>query len=91
MKGENKMTLKNLITMAIDDGMETFCVSHYSYTGCRLEQTKDNILEFIKGYEDCVPITIYYGTAFGNHFPEIHYNRQTHCEIIYKLPNEILP
>ena len=37
------MTLKNLITMAIDDGMETFCVSHYSYTGYRLEQTKDNI------------------------------------------------
>ena len=91
MKGENKMTLKNLITMAIADGMETFCVSHYSYTGYRLEQTKDNILDFIKGYEDCVPVTIYYGTAFGSHFPEIHYNRQTHCEIIYKLPNEILP
>lgn len=85
------MTLKDLITMAIADGMETFYVSHYSYKGRRFEQTKDTILEFIEGYEDCIPITVYYGTAYSSHFPELHYSRQTHCDIVYKLPGESLP
>lgn len=85
------MTLKELITAAIADGMETFYISHCSYTGRRFEQTKDTVLEFIEGYEDCIPTTIYYGTAFGSHFPEVHYTRPTHCEIVYKLPGENLP
>ena len=85
------MTLKDLITMAIADGMETFDISHFSYHGRRLEQTKDTILEFIEGYEDCIPITIYFGTAYSNYYPEVRYSRQTHCKIVYKLPGENLP
>ena len=85
------MTLKTMIENAIHMCMKTFTVSHYSYNGRKIEQTVDTIFEFIKDYEDCIPVTCYFGTYYSMSIPHWHYDKPDHCHISYRLPNENLP
>lgn len=85
------MTLKQAIETGIQMGMETFTVEHFSYVGKLYEQTVDTIFDFIKEYENDIVMTCYFGSYYSNSFPFRHYNRPTHCHIIYRLANETIP
>ena len=76
------MNLKEAIIYGIKMGMETFSIRHFKYRGRCFEQNLETILEFIQGYEDCIPVTCYYGSWDSD--------RPTHCHISYKLKEESL-
>lgn len=68
--------LKQMIEMGIELGMKKFSVEHIEHQGKTYEQTIDTIFDFIQGYEDCIPVTCYFGT-FYKYRPEL-------CHIIFK-------
>lgn len=91
------MKLSTVIKMAIEDGMETFSVTHYDVDlyEKKYEQTAETILDYINGYEDCEVVTAYFGTFWqegGRHINKpLKYERPKHCHIVYKSENEELP
>lgn len=91
------MKLSTIIKMAIEDGMETFSVTHYDVDlyGKKYEQTAETILDYINGYEDCEVVTAYFGTFWqsgGRHINKpLNFGRPKHCHIVFKSENEELP
>jgi hypothetical protein len=85
------MTLKQAVEIGIQMGMTTFTVKHFNYSGKLSEQTADTIFDFIKGYEDDVVITCYFGTYYSDSLPSVRYGRPEHCHLVYRLENEKLP
>ena len=81
-------TLKQAIEMGIEMGMTEFAIKHYAYEGSPIIQTADTVLDFIKGHENEIPVTIYYGSAYRVH--GIYY-KPYHCFISYRLADEELP
>lgn len=85
------MTLKQAIETGIQMGMETFSINYFDYKGRLYEQTADTIFDFIKGYEETIVMTCYFGTFYSNSIPSRHYHRPKHCHIIYRLADEEIP
>ena len=88
------MTIKQAIDCAVASGMTTFTLQHHNYNGRAHEQSVDTIYEFIKGYEDDIVMTIYFGNAYSVYHgrdKDYTYPRQHHCQIIFKGADEILP
>jgi hypothetical protein len=85
------MTLKQAVEIGIQMGMTTFTVKHFNYSGKLSEQTADTIFDFIKGYENCIPMTCFFGTFHSNSIPNKTYSRPELCHIIYRLENEKIP
>lgn len=83
--------LKQTIEMAIAMGMETFTVRHYSYEGKLFEKTKEEILEFIEGFEDAIPMKCWFGTYYSQGFADPQFSRPNLCHITYRLADEELP
>ena len=81
-------TLKQAIEIGIEMGMTEFAIKHYAYEGSPIIQTADTVLDFIKGHENEIPVTIYYGSAYRVH--GIYY-KPYHCFISYRLADEELP
>ena len=81
-------TLKQAVEMGIEMGMTEFAIKHYAYEGSPIIQTADTVLDFIKGHENEIPVTIYYGSAYRVH--GIYY-KPYHCFISYRLADEELP
>lgn len=82
------MTIKQAIEIAIAAGMTTFTIHHFGYKGFTYEQNLDTIYNFIKGYENDLVVTIYFGSAYKEGGI---YSRPTHCEIVFRGANENLP
>ena len=80
--------LKKTIEMAIEMGMDKFRISHFDYMGMIFEISKEEIFDFIKGYENAIPMKCYFGTVYGS-FGK--YVSPTLCEIIYRLNDEDIP
>ena len=81
-------TLKQAIEIGIEMGMTEFAIWHYSYKGRPIVQTADTVLDFIKGYENEIPIKINYGSdycTFGLYY------KPYYCSISYRLVDEELP
>lgn len=87
------MTLKQAVEIGIQMGMTNFSVNHFNYNckGKVFEQTVDTIFDFIKGYEDAVVITCYFGTYYYDAFPAVCYGRPDLCHLVYRLENEKIP
>ena len=83
--------LKQIIEMAIAMGMETFTVRHCSYEGKLYKKTKEEILEFIEGFEDAIPMKCWFGTYYSQGFSDSQFSEPQHCHITYRLENEKLP
>ena len=81
-------TLKQAIEIGIEMGMTEFAIKHYAYEGSPIIQTADTVLDLIKGHENEIPVTIYYGSAYRVH--GIYY-KPYHCFISYRLADEELP
>ena len=85
------MTIKKAIEIAIAEGMTTFTVEHHGHDGKCFEKSKDEIYNFIKGYENDTVMTLYLGNWYkkynGQNKPYT-YPRPAHCHIIYKLEDE---
>ena len=81
-------TLKQAVEIGIEMGMTEFAIKHYAYEGSPIIQTADTVLDFIKGHENDIPVTIYYGSAYRVH--GIYY-KPYHCFISYRLADEELP
>ena len=81
-------TLKQAVEIGIEMGMTEFAIKHYAYEGSPIIQTADTVLDFIKGHENEIPVTIYYGSAYRVH--GIYY-KPYHCFISYRLADEELP
>ena len=81
-------TLKQAIEIGIEMGMTEFAIKYYAYEGSPIIQTADTVLDFIKGHENEIPVTIYYGSAYRVH--GIYY-KPYHCFISYRLADEELP
>lgn len=80
--------LKQTIEMAIQMGMETFQIHHFNYDGKAFEVSKEKIFDFINGYEDAIPMSCYFGTAYGS-FGK--YSKPTFCLISCRLADEEIP
>ena len=88
------MTIKQAIDCAIASGMTTFALHHHNYKGRVYEQSKETIYDFIKGYENDVVMTIYFGSSYSVYHgrdEDYTYPRQHHCEITFRGVDEILP
>lgn len=85
------MTLKNAVIEGIEMGMTTFTVQHCDYAGRCYEQTADEILNFIEGYENETVVSCYYGTFYSHSIPTKTYSRPNHCHLVYRLKDEKLP
>ena len=85
------MTLKQAVKIGIQMGMTSFSVNHFGYKGNVSEQTADTIFDFIKGYEDTVVITCYFGTYYFDAYPAVRYGRPDLCHLVYRLENEKIP
>ena len=81
-------TLKQAVEIGIEMGMTEFSIKHYTYEGSPIIQTADTVLDFIKGHENEIPVTIYYGSAYR--VQGIQY-KPYHCFISYRLADEKLP
>lgn len=81
-------TLKQAVEIGIEMGMIEFIIEHHAYEGSPIVQTADTVLDFIKGHENEIPITIYYGSAYRT---QRVYHKPYHCFISYRLVNEKLP
>ena len=81
-------TLKQVVEMGIEMGMTEFAIKHHTYEGNPIIQTADTVLDFIKGHENEIPVTIYYGSAYR--VQGIYY-KPYHCFISYRLADEELP
>ena len=66
-------------------------VWHHEYEGKVYEQSADEILEFIKDYEDCIPMNCYFGTYCSYSIPTWTYSRPELCCITYRLKDEKIP
>ena len=78
------LTLKNVIESAIEMGMETFEIHHIDYQGHVFEQTKDEVLDFINGYENAPIAYIQMGTGYFNKDGGKYiYKRPHHCAITF--------
>ena len=82
------ITLKQAIEMGIEMGMTEFAIEHYSYKGSRIVQTADTVFDFIKGYENEIPIVINYGSDYCTNGV---YYKPYYCFISYRLADEKLP
>jgi hypothetical protein len=80
--------LKETIEMAIKMGMEKFMISHFSYHGRAFEVSKEEIFDFIEGYENAIPMSCYFGTVYSY---QGKYFNPTLCQIIYRLKDEDIP
>ncbi len=88
------MTIKQAIDCAIVSGMTTFALRHHNYKGKVYEQSKETIYDFIKGYENDVVMTVYFGSSYSVYHgrdEDYTYPRQHHCEITFRGADEILP
>ena len=83
--------LKQTIEMAIAMGMETFTVRHYSWEGKLIKKTKEEIFEYIKGFENEIPMKCWFGTYYSAGFSDPHFTQPKHCHITYRLADEELP
>ena len=81
-------TLKQVIENGIEMGMTEFAIKHHAYKGSPIIQTVDTVLDFIKGYENEIPVTIYYGSAYSTNGI---YEKPYHCFISYRFVDEKLP
>ena len=81
-------TLKQVIENGIEMGMTEFTIKHHAYKGSPIIQTADTVLDFIKEYENEIPVTIYYGSSY--HTGDV-YDKPYHCFISYRFANEKLP
>ena len=81
-------TLKQAVEIGIEMGMTEFAIMYHAYEGSPIIQTADTVLDFIKGHENEIPVTIYYGSAYRVH--GIYY-KPYHCFISYRLEDEKLP
>lgn len=85
------MTVKQAIEFGIAMGMKSFQVKHYKYNGEPLELTIDAVLNLIKGYEKCLVMTCYFGSAYSYTIPSVHYQRPDLCYIVFRLEEEEIP
>ena len=85
------MTLKQAIEIGIQMGMTNFSVKHFAYKGKLFEQTADTIFDFIKGFEDAIIMTCYFGTYYYDSIPSARYGRPELCHLVYRLENEKIP
>ena len=81
-------TLKQAVEIGIEMGMTEFAIEHHAYDGRPIIQAADAVLDFIKGHENEIPITIYYGSAYRTRGV---YHKPYHCFISYRLADEKLP
>ena len=81
-------TLKQAVEIGIEMGMTEFAIEHHAYEGTPIIQTADTVLDFIKAYENEIPITIRYGSDYYTHGV---YHKPYHCFISYRLADEKLP
>lgn len=81
-------TLKQAVEIGIEMGMTEFAIQHHAYKGTPIIQTADTVLDFIKEYENEIPVIIYYGS---NYYSRGLYYKPYHCFISYRLVNEKLP
>ena len=88
------MTLQQAIEFGIAMGMQTFNVRHYLHhcgSAQKYWQDGETIFDFIKGYENCIVVNCYFGTAYRETIPTTYFPRPYHCVINYRLPDEELP
>ena len=83
--------LKEMIEIGIQMGMTKFSVEHYGHKGKVYEQTVETIFDFIKGYENCIPMSCYFGTYYSCSIPKRTYSRPELCHISFRLENEEIP
>ena len=81
-------TLKQAVEIGIEMGMTEFAIKHHAYEGSPIIQTADTVLDFIKGHENEIPVTIYYGSAYRTNGI---YHKPYRCFISYRLADEELP
>lgn len=81
------MTLKEIVRQAIEMGMETFQIKHFRYNGRVYEVAKESVFEWIKSYENALPVSCYFGSAYSTLG---EYERPTLCYITYRFENENL-
>ena len=81
-------TLKQAVEIGIEMGMTEFTIKHHAYEGSPIIQTADTVLDFIKEYENEIPVRINYGSDYRTNGV---YHKSYHCSISYRLTDEELP
>ena len=59
------MTVKECVNEALKMGMTEFEIQHFRYNGRTHKQTKETVFDFIRGYEDDVVVTCYFGSGYS--------------------------
>lgn len=87
-----KFNLLQAVKVGLDMGMTTFEVYHYLCRRIAKRIPAEEILQWIEGYEDCIPMNINYG-AQGSYEGDrkYYYQHQQLCVISYRLDDEELP